>query len=264
MLIRSLSMEAARFHELPIRPSFSLLAVLHETAPRYLRELILSCRCLSYQDWNLVLVDDGSRAREHLDVARDWSARDSRIHLVTLETPRGPCHAKNIAIEKATGDYLILVDEDGVIHPMALGLLARHLNEDANVNLVFSNEAEIDSNSTYLANFLVKPPFDPFTLLRVPYLGRLLAVRRRLLEDCTEGGPVFRHEYEGVEEHDLWLRLALTDSVVSRNVPLFAYYRRAGTASQASLDLSALVETRRRLLSEQVPRAYPAPSGPRR
>ena len=66
------------------------------------------------------------------------------------------------------------------------------------------------------ANFLRKPPFDPFTLLRVPYLGRLLAVRRRLLEDCTEGGPVFRHEYEGIEEHDLWLRLALTGRVVSR------------------------------------------------
>jgi len=257
MLIHALSMESPRFHELPVRPAFSLLAVLRETAPRHLRELILSCRCLSYQDWNLVLVDDGSRAREHLDVARDWSVRDSRIHLITLETPRGPCHAKNVAIEKTTGDYLILVDEDGVIHPMALGLLARHLNQDPNVNLVFSNEAEIDQNSTCLANFLLKPPFDPFTLLRVPYLGRLLAVRRRLLEDCAEGGPFFRHEYEGIEEHDLWLRLALTGSVVSRHAPLFAYYRRAGSASQASLNPSALVETRRRLLAEQVPRAYP-------
>ena len=140
---------------------------------------------------------------------------------------------------------------------MALGLLARHLNEDPNVNLVFSNEAEIDQNSTYLANFLRKPPFDLFTLLRVPYLGRLLAVRRRLLEDCAEGGPVFRHEYAGIEEHDLWLRLALTGNVVSRHAPLFAYYRRAGSASQASLNPSALVETRRRLLAEQVPRAYP-------
>ena len=62
VLIRALSMEAARFQELPLRPTFSLLAVLRETASRHLHELILSCRCLSYQDWNLVLVDDGSRA----------------------------------------------------------------------------------------------------------------------------------------------------------------------------------------------------------
>ena len=130
-------------------------------------------------------------SRASIWISRDWSARDSRIHLITLENPRGPCHAKNVAIEQATGDYLILVDEDGVIHPMALGLLARHLNEDPNVNLVFSNEAEIDQNSTYLANFLRKPPFDLFTLLRVPYLGRLLAVRRRLLEDCARAGRFF-------------------------------------------------------------------------
>ena len=120
------------------------------------------------------------------------------------------------------------------------GCLPGIINEDPNVNLVFSNEAEIDQNSTCLANFLLKPPFDPFTLLRVPYLGRLLAVRRRLLEDCTEGGPVFRHEYEGIEEHDLWLRLALTGSVVSRHAPLFAYYRRAGSASRASLNPSEI------------------------
>ena len=257
VLIRALRMEATRLHELPVRPVFSLLAVLRDTAPRHLRELILSCRCLSYQDWNLVLVDDGSRAREHLDLAREWSARDSRIHLITLETPRGPCHAKNVAIEQATGDYLIPVDEDGVIHPMALGLFARHLNEDPNVNLVFSNEAEIDQNSSCLGNILQKPPFDLFTLLRVPYLGRLLAVRRRLLEDCVEDGPVFRHQYEGIEEHDLWLRLALSGCVVSRHVPLLAYYRRAGSESRASLNLPALVETRRRLLAEQVPRTYP-------
>jgi len=256
-LICALRIEAARFEELPFRPMFSLLAVLRETAPRYLRELILSCRCLSYQDWNLVLVDDGSRAREHLDLARDWCARDSRMHLITLETPRGPCHAKNLAIERATGDYLILVDGDGVLHPMALGLLARHLNEDPNVNLVFTNEAEIDRNSKRLANFLLKPLFDPFTLLRVPYLGRLLAVRRSLLEYCIECGPVFRHEFEGIEEHDLWLRLALSGGVVSRHAPLFAYYRRASSASPLFLNPSRMAEKRRRLLAEHVPRAYP-------
>ena len=49
----------------------------------------------------------------------------------------------------------------------------------------------------------------------------------------------------------------LDGQVVSRHVPLLAYYRRAGAASQASLDPSALVETRRRLLAEHVPRAYP-------
>ena len=119
----ALRIEAARFQELPLRPTFSLLAVLRETASRYLRELMLSCRCLSYQDWNLVLVDDGSRARAPGSAGADWCARDSRIKLITLATSLGPCHAKNIAIEKATGDYLILVDGEGVLHPMALGLL---------------------------------------------------------------------------------------------------------------------------------------------
>ena len=256
-LVRALRMEATRFPELEVRPTFTLMAVLRETSPRNLRELILSCRCLSYQDWNLVLVDDGSQATEHRHLAHHWSGRDSRIRLITLETPRGACHAKNLAYEKATGDYLILVEGEGVLHPMALGLFARYLNEDPNVNLIFSNEAEIDPESTQLANFLRKPPFDLFTLLRLPYIGRLLAVQRRLLDQCTEGGAIFRRDFEGIEEHDLWLRLALTGRVVSRHTPLFAYYRRAGSAAPASLDPDIMLEKHRRMLAEHVPRAYP-------
>ena len=45
--------------------------------------------------------------------------------------------------------------------------------------------------------------------------------------------------------------------VISRHIPLFAYYRRAGSASQASFNPSSIREKRRRLLAEHVPRVYP-------
>ena len=155
--------------------------------------------------------------------------RDERIHLRCLESSLGPCRARNIAIEEATGDYLIVADGDGVLHPMALGVFARHINEDPNVDLVFSNEAEIDCRSTELTNFLVKPPLDLFTLLRIHYIGRLYAVRRSLLETRDAGRSVFRHEFDGVEEHDLLLRLALSGAVVSRHAPLSCITDAPGT-----------------------------------
>ncbi len=256
-LTSTLRHESSRFKELPRQPRFSLLTTLRDTRPQHLSQLILSLRCQSYQNWELLLVDDGSKSRKHLEIAQCWTDRDRRISLKCLECPLGASRARNLAVEESTGDYLVVTDQDGVLNPMALGVFVRHINDNPNVNLVFSNEAEIDRTSARLANFLLKPPFDPFTLLRVPYLGRLLAVQRRLLDDCTEGGPIFRPEYEGIEEHDLWLRLAMTGSVVSRHAPLFAYYRRAGSASQASLNPSGTVEKRRRLLAEHVPRAYP-------
>ena len=72
--------------------------------------------------------------RASIWTSREWSARDSRIHLITLETPRGPCHAKNVAIEQATGDYLFPSTRTVSSTQWRWGFFARHLNEDPNVN----------------------------------------------------------------------------------------------------------------------------------
>ncbi len=170
----------------------------------------------------------------------------------------GPARARNLALGEATGDFVIVADGDGLLHPMALGVFARHINEDPRVNLVFSNEAEIDVHSTEICNFLQKPPFDLFTLLRIPYIGRLCAVERNWLDSVTQGRPAFRSEYEGIEEHDLLLRLALSGNVESRHAPFFLYYRRARSTGLVRLLARELAEKRRCLLSEHVPRAYPA------
>ena len=226
-LIRAPRYEAGRLKELPRQPRFSLLAVLRDTWPQHLSELIASARCQSYQDWELVLVDDGSTSRGHLEIARHWADRDHRIRLRSLGASRGLVRALNLAVEGSTGDYVIVTDGDGVLHPMALGIFARRINDDPKVNFVFANEAKIDADSTELTNFILKPPFDLFTLLRVSYVGRLYAVGRDLLDDATRGGPAFRGEYEGIEEHDLLLRLALSAGFESRHAALFTYYRRA-------------------------------------
>jgi GT2 family glycosyltransferase len=255
-LIMTLDREVGRLAQLAFQPRFTLVAVLNDTRPAHLDELILSARCQSYRRWELVLVDDGSKSRAHLDVARRWASRDERIRLISSEIALGPSGARNRAFDQSTGEYLIVTDDDGVLHPMALGVFARLLS-DPKVNFVFANEAEIDRGSTELSHFLLKPPFDLFTLLRVPYIGRLYAVSRQLIEAASEGGPVFRHDYDGIEEHDLLLRLALTGAVEPRHVALFTYYRRAGSGALTWLADEQLRERRRRLVNEFVPQVYP-------
>ncbi|QEH32816.1 Putative glycosyltransferase EpsH [Aquisphaera giovannonii] len=256
-LLRGLRGEAARLAEMEGRPVFSLLAVLRDPHPQHLRELILSCRCQSYQDWELILVDDGSRDRGHMEMVEEWAARDPRVRPIAREIPGGDSHARNVAAAAATGDFLSVVDADGILHPMALGILARHLREDPAVNLVFTNELELERDSDRPVAHLLKPPFDAFTLLRIPYLGRLVAMRRDLVLQVADGGPIFRQELDGIEEHDLWLRLALSGRVVARHVPLYAYSRREGSAEAAAARHAALPEKRAALLHRHVPRAYP-------
>ena len=80
-----------------------------------------------------------------------WARKDCRILLERLSTPLGPSGAKNLAIAKATGDFLVVIDGDGILHPMALGIFARQLSHNPAVNFVFTNEAEIDARSKTLS-----------------------------------------------------------------------------------------------------------------
>ena len=242
ILRRTLHSEASRFEELPYQPTFSLVAVLRDPQPEHLHELILSCRCQSYRQWQLVLIDDASQSQAHLEIADFWSRKDCRILLERLSTPLGPSGAKNLAITKVTGDFLVVIDGDGVLHPMALGIFARQLSHNPAVNFIFANEAEIDARSETLSTFLQKPPLDLFTLLRINYVGRLFAVKRDMLERATQGEPAFRAEFDGIEEHDFLLRLALCDSTESQHVPLNVYYRRARSGWLARLTENELAE----------------------
>ena len=256
-LITSLRQQAGRFLELPYQPKFTLLVDLRDTLAQHLKELILSVRCQTYANWELVLLDNGSTPNESREIVLSWVDRDKRIQFRNSKMASGSIGAANLAVEESTGDYLVITDGDGVMHPMALGVFARSIIDDPKVNFVFTNEAEIDTLSTCLTNFFVKPPLDIFTLLRVPYIGRLAAMSRELLESAAQGSQVFREEYDGIEEHDLWLRLALTEGFQARHVSLFTYYRRAGSNGLERLTDQELVERRRRLAEEFVSRVYP-------
>ena len=258
-LSRDLRDEAPRLAALPMKPVFSLLTPMYNTPPRLLRELILSVRCQSWPHWELLLVDDGSPKKDHLDTAREWANRDARIKLHVSEENRGISGARNVAIARSSGDYLAILDHDDLLHPMALGQFARVLNEDPSVNLVFSNECQINDEGTRTYGYFYKPHFDLFTLLRANYVCHFTAIERGLLMEAARSGRVFRTEYDGAEDHDLFARVAITGRMKARHVPLFLYYWRAvPTSCSMSLEAKPEIPERRMvLLDELIPQVYP-------
>ena len=217
-IVEGLRTEAARLAELGRWPLFSLITPLWNTPPRLLQQLILSVRCQSWLRWELILLDDGSMRRDHVAVARDWAARDERIRLSLCEENRGIGAARNQAIARSSGDYLAILDHDDLLHPLALGTFVRRLHADPDANLLYSNEAKINEASDRVGFYLNKPPFDLATLLRVNYLCHFTAVRRDLLLSAERDGMIFRPQLDGVEDHDLYLRIAMTGRLMGRTL----------------------------------------------
>jgi len=233
-LTRALIRESESFNEWEGElPFFSLITPMWNTSPNYLEDVILSCRCQSWQRWELILVDDASSQRDHLQIARNWASKDSRIKICELQQNLGISGARNIAFSEAMGDYICFLDHDDILHPQALGTYAKLIATEKDIEFLFSNEAKIDAEGKVVSHFLSKPQFDLFTLLRVNYICHFVAIKKELLKKvCAQRDKLFNPEFDGCEDHHLFLEIAKLEPI-TKHVPLFLYYWRMAETSTA-------------------------------
>ncbi len=83
----------------------------------YLRDTLNSILEQTYQNWELLLVDDGSTDGS-LKIVKEFCAYDSRIKLYKRSVqPKGAPTCRNIGLNLAQGEYLIYLDSDDIIAP---------------------------------------------------------------------------------------------------------------------------------------------------
>ena len=72
----------------------------------------------SYQNWELVIIDDGS-TDQSIEILERFSEEDTRIKLFK-QANQGGAQARNIGLKKITGKYFMFVDADDFISPFCL------------------------------------------------------------------------------------------------------------------------------------------------
>ncbi|MBR7066534.1 MAG: glycosyltransferase family 2 protein [Prevotella sp.] len=88
-------------------------------AAEYVEKALDSLLCQTYRDFQVVCVDDASTDNT-LDILRQYAAKDSRIHVVSLSENGGQAHARNVALARAEGEYVCMLDSDDWMSPDAL------------------------------------------------------------------------------------------------------------------------------------------------
>lgn len=82
-------------------------------AEKYIRETLISVQNQSYQNWEHILVDDGSSDQSGA-IIQELSKSDPRIKYIKLTKNSGPAVARNTAIDLAKGRYLAFLDADDI------------------------------------------------------------------------------------------------------------------------------------------------------
>ena len=90
-------------------PAVSVITPAYNAAG-FIGEMVDSVRAQTFEDWELVIVDDGSTDAT-LELLTEWGDRDGRIH-VLHQGNRGPSAARNLAMRAARGAFFAFLDSD--------------------------------------------------------------------------------------------------------------------------------------------------------
>ncbi|WP_102859720.1 glycosyltransferase [Phaeobacter inhibens] len=194
----------------------SIIMANHQGA-RYLRAALASVRAQTYDDWELIVADDGS-SDGSVEILQDAAAQDARVRVLLWETPSGPAAARNRALAVARGAWLAICDSDDIMHPDRLRrllLAAQALGADAVADdmIHFATEPMAAPRSVFGPEPQEMPrQIGPAEMLRVPEPGEAgaqLGYIKPLIQREALGGLRYDETLTIGEDQDLYLRLLL-------------------------------------------------------
>jgi glycosyltransferase involved in cell wall biosynthesis len=183
-------------------PLFSVVTPVFDPPPAVLRAAIESVLTQTFDDWELVLVDDASTDPEVLRILREYAARDARVTVVERPANGHIVAATNDGIAVARGTFLAFLDHDDLLAPDALALNARRIAEHDDIDFLYSDEDRIREDGRFSDAFH-KPDWSPERLRSQNYCNHLSVLRASLVREL--GG--LREGFEGSQDHDLVLRV---------------------------------------------------------
>jgi len=153
----------------------------------------------TFTDWELIIVDDGSPE----DIG-DVAGMHPAITLIRQEN-RGLSIARNVAILRATGEYIAVLDQDDVWLPTKLERQVAALDASPEVGLCYTNFEMIDAEGRRIG-----PGFDggAETYLELLHGCCINASSVLLRRSALAASGLFEPFYVGTQDYDMWLKIA--------------------------------------------------------
>ncbi len=224
----------------PERPAATVVIPTFNRAPIVGRAIrsVLGQTC---QDWELIVVDDGSADGTEQAVR---GISDNRIKYIRHDRKHGGGAARNTGIRCARGEYVAFLDSDDEWLPEKLQKeLEVFRNSDPAVGLVYTGKVMLDDTGRVLEiRMPTKSGWVYEALLEANFIGSCsrVTVRKQALERVAG----FDETLVSHQDWDLWLRVARVSRIAP--VPHCLVKRHMGS-DQMSRSLRGICEGRERI-----------------
>jgi glycosyltransferase involved in cell wall biosynthesis len=225
--VRRIRKQIAQFRGSPL---ISVLLPVYNSDLKWLQRAVKSMQNQLYTRWELCVVDDASTNQKVWPLLEKYARRDPRIKVMRRAHNGHISAASNDALSMAEGDFVALLDHDDELAPTALYFVALALNEDRELQLLYSDEDKLDARSRRSDPYF-KSDWNPELLLAQNFVSHLGVYRTDLVRRV--GG--FRIGFEGSQDYDLTLRcIEQIRPEQIKHLPWVLYHWRMTDGSTAS------------------------------
>lgn len=212
----------------PLMPKFSIVIPLYKTPKNFLLDVVDSVKKQTYSNWELCLSDGSGPDSPLKELLRELASQDQRIRVFENEKQLRISENTNVAIENATGDFIVFGDHDDLFTPDALYECVKAYNDFSDIDMIYTDEDKVDgSGSNYFMPHF-KPDFNLDLLRTTNYICHMCVVKRELQQQVG----LLRSEYDGAQDYDFVLRCSEKAKHIY-HIPKVLYHWRAHMDSTA-------------------------------
>jgi cellulose synthase/poly-beta-1,6-N-acetylglucosamine synthase-like glycosyltransferase len=182
---------------------------------QYLDEAVESVLAQTYQNFEIIVINDGSTDAETIQMLRHYEK--PQVKIIHTEN-RGPSVARNTGIEHACGQYILPLDADDRIGKAYLESAVAVLEADPNVGIVYS---EVEFFGTITGKWALPD----FQLPEILLANRIFNSSMYRRVDWEKVGGYRENMVYCWEDYDFWLALIELGRRVVRLPEIFYFYR---------------------------------------
>lgn len=200
-------------------PLISVIVPVYNVKPDYLRCSIESVLNQSYQNFEIIIVDDASTNLETKNCLKEYENK-KKIKIKYRSNNGMISVCSNDGLKLAKGEFIVLLDNDDMLDKNSLYYVVEALNNNLKLDFIYTDEDKMDINGNFFEPHF-KPDFSPDTFYAMNYICHMACIRKSLIDKVSG----FRKEYDGAQDYDLFLRiLDITNNIY--HIPRILYHWR--------------------------------------
>lgn len=187
----------------------------------YIVAAIESILAQTFGDFELIIVDDGSTDGTGA-IVEQYRCRDGRVRVLSMKRNRGGSYARNLAILRARGTFIAVMDADDISLPGRLEKQVRFLQAHPEVGVVGCNIVYMDERSVPLWErryWLDDAAIRKHIFVACPLCVGACMMQRDVIVRAGMHDATYRH----AEDYEWFFRLGRVTRFANIGEPLYQY-----------------------------------------